>query len=134
MEQKIRNYIADQPIARQRLLEKIHETIVQQDKSVAAVVEPMMGKEMILYKTYGVMKYGLASLKNYMSLHVLPMYGSPTLYSRYQALMPHAKFQKGCINFNNEDELPPDLLEKLIMDCSTIDLKQMKEDFLKSRK
>jgi hypothetical protein len=134
MEQKILNYIAIQPFARQKMLEKIHETIVQRDKSVVVEVEPMMGREMILYKTYGVMKYGLASLKNYMSLHVLPMYGSVTLYSRYKALLPNAKFQKGCINFNDEHDLPIEILEKLIVDCSTIDLKKLREDFLKSRK
>jgi hypothetical protein len=134
MEQKILNYIAIQPISRQRLLEKIHEIIVQRDKSVVVEVEPMMGREMILYKTYGVMKYGLASLKNYMSLHVLPMYGSITLYSRYKALLPNAKFQKGCINFNDENDLPIEIIEKLIVDCSTIDLKKLREDFLKSKK
>jgi hypothetical protein len=133
MEQKILNYIASQPIARQGLLEKIHETIVQHDKSVAAMVEPMMGKEMILYKSYGVMKYGLASLKNYMSLHCMPMYGSVSLFSRYKALLPDAKFQKGCINFNDENDLPIEIIEKLMIDCSSIDLKKFKEEYMKSR-
>jgi hypothetical protein len=33
---------------------------------------PMMGKEMIVYSARGIFKYGLSSMKNYMSLHVMP--------------------------------------------------------------
>jgi hypothetical protein len=35
----------------------------------------MIGKAMIVYKGNGDMKYGLASLKNYISLHVMPLHG-----------------------------------------------------------
>lgn len=134
MEQKILNYITDQSPDRHGLLSEIHEIICKNDLSVVAVVEPMMGKEMIIYRSNHVMKYALAGLKNYMSLHVLPIYGSASLFLKYQALMPKAKFQKGCINFNQADELPLEVIKALIVDCSTIDLKKVKEDYLKSRK
>jgi len=93
-------YIADQDPTRQELLTNIHNIIINNDKLVVAVVEKMMGKEMIIYNCK-IFKYGLASVKDYMSLHVLPMYGSPVIYGKYSKLLDKAKFQKGCINFKN---------------------------------
>ncbi len=127
-------YISKQPSARQNILTKIHKIIVESDRSVKAEVGLMMGKEMILYKGKGMMKYGLSSVKNYMSLHVMPIYGSKVLYDKYKAVLHKANFQKGCINFLNEDEMPLDIVQKLIIDCSAIDLLKMKEEYLKSKK
>jgi hypothetical protein len=80
------------------------------------------------------MKYGLASMKNYMSLHILPIYASNTLYTRYSALLNKAKFQKGCINFENEDSMPVEIIQQLFRDCSVIDLAKIREDYLKEKK
>ena len=129
----IKDYISKQPLDRQNILTSIHKTIVETDKSVKAEVETMMGKEMIVYKGKGHMKYGLASVKNYMSLHVMPIYGSSMLYSKYKTLLNKANFQKGCINFENEDKMPLDIVQQLIVDCSTIDLIKIKEDYLKQK-
>ena len=130
----IPKFIASQNKERQELLKKIHEIIIQTDKSVEAKVEFMMGKEMIVYKAPGIFKYGLSSVKNYMSLHLMPMYGSPTLYSKYKNLLKKANFQKGCINFKNEEEMPLDIAKQLISDSSKIDLLKIKEDYLMSKK
>jgi hypothetical protein len=131
---EIEVYITSQQADRQKLLSDIHKAITENDKSVIAKVELMMGKEMIIYKGNGVMKYGLASVKNYISLHVLPIYGSITLHSKYKRLLPLANFQKGCINFHNETEMPIEIVRDLIIDCSSFDLKKMREEYLKSRK
>lgn len=88
---------------------------------------------MIVYKGNGSMKYGLSSMKNYMSLHVLPIYGSIKLHSKYKALLNKANFQKGCINFDNEDQMPMDIVQQLIVDCSPLDLAKIKEDYLKQK-
>lgn len=130
----IEQYISNQPIDRQNILSKIHEIILENDKNVLAEVEPMMRKEMIIYKHKGVMKYGLASVEKYMSLHVLPIYGSPELHARYKALLSKASFQKGCINFDSEDQMPLNIIRQLITDCSPIDLMKIREDYLKSKK
>ena len=127
-------YINQQILERRQVLEEIHAIILAADKTVTAAVETMMGKEMIIYKANGFMKYGLASVKNYMSLHVMPVYASPVLYNRYKALLNKAKFQKGCINFINGSDMPVEIIKELIVDCSTIDLLQMKEEYIKSQK
>ena len=134
MNMEIEVYIFSQPTDRQKILLDIHKAIIQNDKSVIAKVELMMGKEMIVYKGKGIMKYGLASMKNYISLHLMPIYGSLTLHSKYKTLLPLANFQKGCINFNNENEMPIEIVRELIIDCSSFDLTKMKEEYLKSKK
>jgi hypothetical protein len=128
------DFIAKQPGDRQPILSHIHSIIVEEDKTVVPVVESMMGKEMIVYKGKGMMKYALSSVKNYMSLHVLPMYGSPVLFDKYKALLPKANFQKGCINFSTAAEIPLDIIKQLFVDCSSIDLVKIREDYLRDKK
>lgn len=131
---EIDKYINSQPAERQKILSDIHNAILANDKTVIPGIELMMGKEMIVYKGKGVMKYGLSGVKNYMSLHVMPIYGSNTLHSKYKSLLPLANFQKGCINFKDENEMPVEIVKELIIDCSSLDLAKMKEEYLKSRK
>lgn len=129
----IPEFISQQPTERQELLSQLHKIIIQKDKTVTPVIAPMMGKEMIIYNAPGIFKYGLSSVKNYMSLHVLPIYGSPVLYEKYKGLLKDANFQKGCINFRNKEEVPLKIVEDLITDCSKIDLLAIREKQLKSK-
>ncbi len=130
----IPSYISGQPEERRSLLKDMHAIIIAHDKTVSAAIEPMMGKEMILYKCRGMMKYGLASVKNYMSFHALPMYGSARLHDKYKKLLPGASFQKGCINFSGPAEIPLAVFEQLVDDCAPIDLVKMREAYLQSKK
>jgi hypothetical protein len=129
----ILEFISIQPEDRQGLLTQLHEIIIQKDKTVTPIIAPMMGKVMIIYNAPGTFKYGLSSVKNYMSLHVLPMYGSTTIYEKYKALLKDANFQKGCINFKSNDEMPLKIVKDLIVDCSKIDLCAMRDEYLKSK-
>jgi Domain of unknown function (DU1801) len=129
----ISEFISTQPAERQALLSQLHEIIIQKDKTVTPVIAPMMGKEMIIYNAPGSFKYGLASMKSHMSLHVLPMYVSPVVYEKYKVLLKDAAFQKGCINFKHKDEMPLKIVKDLIVECSKIDLKAIREEQLKSR-
>lgn len=130
----IAEYIQSAPAERQAVLSKLHEIIVASDATIVPVVKPMMGKDMLLYEEQGkVMKYGLADTKNYMSLHCLPMYMNPPMHAKYEALAPTAKFQKGCINFNDEAELTPEVVAQLIKDCSEISIIAMLENRKKKK-
>lgn len=129
----VAEFISTQPTERQELLSQLHEIIIQKDKTVTPVIAPMMGKEMIIYNAPGTFKYALSSVKNHMSLHVLPMYGSPVLYEKYKALLKDAGFQKGCINFKNKNEMPLKIVKELMADCSKIDLRALRENYLKSK-
>lgn len=129
----IETYISQQPPERQQLLFQIHQIIVDKDKTVTATVGEMMRNQMILYNA-GTFKYGLSSVKKYISLHVLPIYGSPELHHKYMALLPKAKFQKGCINFTTETEMPLQVVTQLMTDCAKIDLAKIREAYLQERK
>jgi hypothetical protein len=120
-------YLACQPAERQELLRALHRVIIDNDTNVTPVVGPMMGKEMILYNAPGIFKYGLAGVKNYMSLHVMPIYGSAALHDKYKRLLPKANFQKGCINFTDVDEMQPEVVAELIKECAKIDLLKFKQ-------
>jgi hypothetical protein len=130
----ILEFISYQLPERRWLLTAIHEVILHEDQSVVAAVAPMMGKEMIIYNDRGFFKYGLASGKNNLTLHVMPIYGSEKLHSKYKTLLSQAIFQKGCINFRNDIEMPLDIVSELIADCSKIDLVAIRQAYLKSKK
>ena len=87
---------------------------------------------MIIYKANNVFKYGLASVKDYMSLHLMPMYGSPTIFNKYSKILDKAKFQKGCINFKNKEQMPLPIVENLLKDCAPIDLAAIMERIKKN--
>jgi glycine/serine hydroxymethyltransferase len=129
----VSEFISQQPAERQKLLSGIHEIIIREDKKVKAEIGSMMRNEMIIYNATGIFKYGLSSVKNHMSLHVLPIYGSPKLHSKYKELLPNANFQKGCINFKNAEEMPLKIINQLIHDCSAVDLLAIRENYLKSK-
>jgi hypothetical protein len=130
----IEQFIVTQAIERQNILSKIHHAILEVDKTVNAQVGKMMGKEMILYNAPGTFKYGLSSVKKHMSLHLMPIYCVPSLHIKYKALLPNASFQKGCINFTTEKEVPFEILKSLLVDCSKIDLIKIREDYLQSKR
>lgn len=134
MDADLSKYFEGQPLDRKDVLQQIHAIILEEDDTVIPVLEPMMGKEMIVYKSRGMMKYALASVKNHMSLHVLPMYASPVLFEKFQKLLPRAAFQKGCMNFHNADDMPLKKVKQIFAECSGIDMVRMREDQLKERK
>lgn len=130
----LEQFIAEQEIERQNLLSKIHFAILEADKTVTAEIGKMMGKDMIIYNAPGTFKYGLSSVKKHLSLHLLPIYSNPTLHSKYLALLPDASFQKGCINFTCEEEVPMNILKSLLKECAKIDLMKIREEYLKAKK
>lgn len=127
------DFIQSMPAERQGILTAMHEVIIANDSSVTPVIKPMMGKEMIMYEQRCYMKYGLASAKNYMSLHCLPMYMNVPLHQKYEKLLPDAKFQKGCINFTDAEAFPTAVLAALIADCAPIDLAAILENRKKKK-
>lgn len=126
-------YIEQQPEDRQAIMTALHEVIIANDPSVSIIVEPMMGKEMIIYKQLNYMKYALAGGKAHMSLHCLPIYMNADLYAKYFALLPTAKVQKGCINFTKAEQLPIAVAGSLITDCAEINIAEVLENRKKKK-
>ncbi len=121
------------PSDRKPFLTTLHEAIIADDHKVVAVIKPMMGKEMILYEERGYMKYALASAKNYISFHCMPIYLVPEISAKYTSLLPAAKFQKGCINFTDATEMPLETFADLVKECSLISTATMLENRKKKK-
>jgi hypothetical protein len=130
----INQYLSNQDPEREALLTSLHQVILNTNKKVKAEVGKMMGSEMIQYKINGHFIYALANQKNYISLHAMPIYGHKPLHEKYSKLLKKAKFQKGCINFKNADEIPLDVAEQLLSDCAKIDWESIVEKYQKAKK
>ncbi len=133
MDNHIIDFINSQLIDRIEILTAIHEIILENDKSVIPIIEKMMGKEMIIYKCGGVMKYGLSSVKKHISLHVMPIYCLEELHLKYSTLLDKASFQKGCINFQYASEMPLEIVKQMFIEFSSFDFIKFREQY-KSKK
>jgi hypothetical protein len=130
----IESYLSKIESPKGELLSAMHAIIVSNDKTAVAEVGKMMGKDMIIYKSCDVFKYGLASTKNYMSFHSMPIYATAQLHEKYSKLLPKATFQKGCINFKSGDQMPLTIFKDLVADCAKIDMKALMERWQSARK
>ena len=63
----------------------------------------------------------LASQKNYLSLHLTPIYVYPELRAKLDAGGKKLKCGKGCINFKRAEELPLDVIGEIIGASSAAD-------------
>jgi hypothetical protein len=59
---------------------------------------------------------------------------NPALHAKYEPLLDKASFQKGCINFDNAEQMPLHILKELIIDCSKIDLLKIRQEQLAKKK
>ena len=71
---------------------------------------------MIVYEANGLTKYALASEKNYMSLHIIPMQRSSKMYAIYKMLLNRADFQGRSIHFTSGTDMPLPIVQQLIRD------------------
>jgi hypothetical protein len=130
---EISEFISTMPVERQATLTALHKIIIATDPSVTPVIKPMMGKDMILYEERCYMKYGLASVKNHLSFHCMPIYMNPALHAKYLGLLPATSFQKGCINFTNGEDMLPEVFTALITDCAAVNIAEVLENRKKKK-
>jgi hypothetical protein len=122
-----KQFLDSLPEDRRKILTALREIILKSDPLIKETVGLMMGKEMLMYCQGDFMKYALSSVKDHLSLHSMVMYGSSIrfggsgLREAYEKLLPKAKFQKGCVNFKNEAELPIDIAKKFIADMASVE-------------
>ena len=130
----ITTFLSKQDETRKEILHDLHQVIISGDATIVAEIGMMMGKEMIIYKSSGVFKYALGNGKQHMSLHLMPIYCSPTLHEKYKKLLSNAAFQKGCINFKSAEEMPLKIVQSLIGDCAKVDIRAILEEYKNKKK
>lgn len=68
----------------------------------------------LTFKAEGEWYVALASQKNYLSLHLVPIYVYPELRATLDAGGKKLKCGKGCINFKRAEELPLEAIGEII--------------------
>ena len=104
-------FIAALPAARQAPMRQLWAVLCA---AVPAEYIPHIGPKMLELRVGKQVCIALASQKNYLSLHLVPMYVLPHLQARMAAAAPALKMGKGCINFNQVAELPLPTLVDII--------------------
>jgi hypothetical protein len=128
--QQIDRYLAALSAERRDALQQVRAVIL---KNLPPGIEESFGFGMIAYvvplsrfpKTYNgqpLMLAALASQKNYMAVHLLPLYGDrQTLdwfVSEYKKSGKRLDMGKACVRFKTLDDLPLELIGKTIARCS----------------
>ena len=96
-------YLAALPEDRRAAVAGVWQTV--RDHMPAGYVEQITLKSLSLVAD-GEMYVALINNKNYISLHLMPIYFSPELKARLDAAGKKLKGGKSCVNFTSADELP----------------------------
>jgi len=110
----VTGFLAGQEPEKKKILTGIHEIILRNHPGLKAKIAKMMGKDMIIYEMDEAFVYALSSVKTHMSLHNIVMYSYAPVYAKYSKLLSKAKFQKGCINFKNAEQMPLETVRDFI--------------------
>jgi hypothetical protein len=126
----VTEFLARLPSQRRRELERVRSVV---RKHLPAGYEETLTRGMIVYQvplrrypdTYNghpLWYAALASQKGYLSLHVMPLYGSATLAERlrdgFKAAGKKLNVGKACIRFRSADDLALDAIGALIASTS----------------
>ncbi|TRW25690.1 DUF1801 domain-containing protein [Flavobacterium zepuense] len=99
------SYIANFPPATQKLLWQIRETIL----SAAPRAEESISYGMPAYKTNGKPLVYFAGCKNHIGF-----YATPTGHKEFEAELSHYKQGKGSVQFPINEDLPIDLISRIV--------------------
>lgn len=119
-------YIAKLPAARRQELERVRSVV---RKHLPAGYEETLARGMIVYEVplakyadtyngHALWYAALAAEKNYLSLHLMTVYGSPALAQRlrdgFNAASKKLDMGKACIRFHTADELALDTIAEVV--------------------
>ncbi|MGY3087883.1 hypothetical protein ACVWYF_000909 [Hymenobacter sp. UYAg731] len=112
------DFIAALPAERQRPATQVWQLV---RRAVPAGYTEHIGPKYLEFRAGKEMAIGLANQKNYLSLHLVPMYLMPELQEQLAAAAPRLKMGKGCVNFKMVEELPLAVLAEVIAATSLAD-------------
>jgi hypothetical protein len=122
----VATFLANLPAGRRAAVETVRDVI---RRSLPAGYEEVISKNMLVYQvplerypdTYNghpLWYVALASEKSYLSLHLMPIYGSRALAERlaegFRAAGKKLDMGKACIHFQNADDLALDVIGEII--------------------
>ena len=114
-------YLANLPADRKDSVERVWRVVRE---SIPKGYTEKISSKFLSFGVDGEMYVALASQKNYISLHLMPMYVFPELKAKLNAAGKKLKGGKSCINFSKSDNLPHETIAETIGAC---DAKTYKE-------
>jgi hypothetical protein len=122
----VASFLASLPAERRPEVERVRDAV---RRSLPAGYEEVISKNMLVYQvplehyadTYNghpLMYVALASEKSYLSLHLMPIYGSTVLAERlaegFRAAGKKLDMGKACIHFKKADDLALDVIGEIV--------------------
>lgn len=99
---------------------KLAAVIEKNDCDLVKSVQKMMHSDAIMYSQQDIMKYAITCHNKHISLHLMPIYCYAELHDKYKQLIKTGRFQKGCVNFSDIDDMPYEEIGKMIAACAAM--------------
>lgn len=112
------DFLAALPAERQQPARQMWQLV---RAAVPAGYTEHVGRKYLEFRAGKEMCLALANQKNYLSLHLIPVYLMPALRERLLAAAPKLKIGKGCLNFTRIEEVPATALAEVIAATSMTD-------------
>lgn len=114
-------HLAALPPARRGEIERVWQVV---RASVPAGYVERIDAKSLTFTADGEMYVALINAKNYISLHLMPIYIFPELKTKLEASGKRLKGGKSCVNFLRAEELPLDVIAEIIGSCAAEDYKE----------
>jgi hypothetical protein len=104
-------YLASLPAERRESIDRVWQVVRE---SVPPGYTEKITEKYLIYMAGDEWFLALANQKNYISLHLLPVYLFPELKAKLDNSGKKLKTGKGCINFKRAEELPLETIAEII--------------------
>ncbi len=108
------DYLASIPTERKEAVERVWKAVRE---SIPAGYTEQISPKYLTFAADGEMYVALANQKNYISLHLIPIYIFPELKAKLDNSGKKVKGGKGCVNFLSAEELPLDIIAQIVGSC-----------------
>jgi hypothetical protein len=104
-------YLASLPAERRESIDRVWQVVRE---SVPAGYTEKITPKYLIFMADDEWYLALANQKNYISLHLIPIYVFPELKAKLDNSGKKLKTGKGCINFKRADELPLETIAEIV--------------------
>jgi uncharacterized protein YdhG (YjbR/CyaY superfamily) len=108
------DYLASLPAERKEAVERVWKAVRE---SMPAGYTEQISSKYLTFAADGEMYVALANQKNYITLHLIPIYIFPELKAKLDNSGKKLKGGKGCVNFLCAEELPLDIIAQVVGSC-----------------
>ena len=103
--------LASLPSDRKDVVERVWQVVRE---NIAKDYTEQISRKFLTFAAEDEMCIALANQKNYISLHLMPMYVFPELKAKLDESGKKLKGGKSCVNFQRADELPLEVIAEIV--------------------